>query len=166
MEINEIKRIPIVSVLNANNINPVKINDREAWYYAFHRSERTPSVKVDLERNIFYDFGSGEGGSVIDLAISLNSSRGVGEAIRYLSQYVGNYNCDLKLAPLNPVENERLNQLIVFNEEPLSHPALLSYIKERNVCYNIVKKYCSEVYFEIRSKKYFGIGFKNDSSGY
>jgi hypothetical protein len=165
MEITEIKRIPIPTLLRSFNINPVRINNREAWYYAFSRSERTPSVKVDLQKNLFYDFGSGEGGTIIDLAITLNSFRGASEAIAYLTEFAKGISGEQNFTPQS-IQQTREEKLKIISEIPLCHPALLKYISKRKVCTIAAQKYCTYIQFEIGEKKLFAIGFKNDLGGY
>lgn len=166
MEITEIKRIPIPTLLRSFNINPVRINNREAWYYAFSRPERTPSVKVDLQRNLFYDFGSGEGGTIIDLAITLNSFRGAGDALKYLTDFAKGISGETDFFPPPNIKQTTEQKLKILSNYPLNHPALLKYIRERKVCTIAAQKYCTYIQFEIGEKKLFAIGFKNDLSGY
>ena len=44
---------------------------RYGLYLSPLREEHMPSFKVDYERNLWYDFGLGEGGSIIDLVMRL-----------------------------------------------------------------------------------------------
>src|SRR5690606_32673352 len=99
----------------------------------FNRSERTPSVKVDLQKNLFYDFGSGEGGTTIDLVITLFSFRGAGEAITYLKEFSHSISSEQKYTPHPSTQNTKERKLIILSERPLNHPLLLKYIMERNV---------------------------------
>jgi hypothetical protein len=46
----------------------------------------------------------------------------------------------------------------------IQHPALIQYLKSRKV--EAQKHLVSEIHYQMNDKKYFGIGFKNDSEGY
>ena len=46
----------------------------------------------------------------------------------------------------------------------VQHPALLEYLKERNV--ENQTQFLQEIHYRMNDKNYFGIGFKNDSGGY
>ena len=46
----------------------------------------------------------------------------------------------------------------------VQHPALLEYLKERNV--GNQTQFLQEIHYRMNDKNYFGIGFKNDSGGY
>lgn len=46
----------------------------------------------------------------------------------------------------------------------MSHPALLEYLKERNL--ETQKSELKEIHYQIEDKTYFALAFKNDSRGY
>ena len=48
----------------------------------------------------------------------------------------------------------------------LSHEALKGYLKERGIDPAIAGRFCKEVTYGIRGKRYFAIGFMNRSGGY
>ena len=66
-DLDMLRAIPIRQVLSNYNI---KVN--RAGFFKL-RNERTPSAKIYDNNNNFYDFGSGEGGSVIDLIMILEN---------------------------------------------------------------------------------------------
>ncbi len=49
---------------------------------------------------------------------------------------------------------------------PLTNPSLCRYLNERKIPFEIAKKYCKEVEFELNGKQYFAIGFENKSGGF
>lgn len=48
----------------------------------------------------------------------------------------------------------------------LEHPALIGYLRDRNIELTAAQKYCQEVRYSIGDKEYFAIGFKNDAGGW
>ena len=62
------REIPIAAFLNAMGIHPTKQKGNALWYSAPYRTERTPSFKVDTAKNVWFDFGTGKGGDIFDLA--------------------------------------------------------------------------------------------------
>ena len=48
----------------------------------------------------------------------------------------------------------------------LSHEALKGYLKERGIDPAVAGRFCKEVAYGIRGKRYFAIGFMNRSGGY
>ena len=66
-----IKRLSIRTYLAERGLRPTKDNPRYGLYLSPLRKEHTPSFKVDYVQNLWYDFGLGEGGSIIDLVMRL-----------------------------------------------------------------------------------------------
>jgi hypothetical protein len=52
--------------------NPSKKMGKEWIYKAPHREDKNPSFSVNVEKNIWHDWGTGQGGNVFDLYILLN----------------------------------------------------------------------------------------------
>ena len=69
--IQAIKHLSIRAYLAEQGLHPTKDNPRYGLYLSPLREEHMPSFKVDYERNLWYDFGLGEGGSIIDLVMRL-----------------------------------------------------------------------------------------------
>ncbi|MDR1919129.1 MAG: DNA primase, partial [Tannerellaceae bacterium] len=67
MTIDEIKQIPLADYLYSLGIMPCKRQGANLWYLSPFRSEREASFKVNLSRNLWYDFGAGKGGDLIAL---------------------------------------------------------------------------------------------------
>ena len=71
MQSNDIKSISIRDYLKNQVIHPVKEYSTYALYKSPFRDEKTASLKVDYKTNLWCDFGSGEGGSIIDLVMKM-----------------------------------------------------------------------------------------------
>ncbi len=65
----EIKNTDIVEYLFRLGIEPEKIYRTDYWYLSPLRDEKTPSFKINRNKNCWYDFGIGKGGNIIDFAI-------------------------------------------------------------------------------------------------
>ena len=80
---NDLKNIGIRQFLAWRGILPKYERNGYDMYLSPLREERTPSFKVDYVRNLWYDFGLGEGGTLLTLVMRLErcDSR---EAIRRL----------------------------------------------------------------------------------
>jgi DNA primase len=72
MNIHDIKQISITGYLQRHGYTPAQTKGINHWYYSPFRQEQTPSFKVNTERNLWYDFGTGEHGDIIDLVCALN----------------------------------------------------------------------------------------------
>jgi hypothetical protein len=64
-------------------ISPIRSNKSSSFYLAPYREEKTPSLKVSHDQNLWVDFGNdNKGGTLIDLVLRLNSGFSVSDAIR------------------------------------------------------------------------------------
>ncbi len=158
MNCREANEIPIADFLFMKGIEPKKVHGNNYWYLSPLRDERTPSFKVDVSLNRWYDHGIGVGGKLVDLGIR---------------QY------EITVAEfLNKLREERPKSFffhkpvseyqkpIVKKIKRLENRALLDYLSERRIEIATARIFCSEVYFSLRDKNYFSICFKNDLDGY
>lgn len=75
MNIAQIKQIDLVDYMKAIGFSPTKETAKSAWYHAPYREDRTPSFKVNKDKNVWYDFGTAQSGDIIDLAELLYHSK-------------------------------------------------------------------------------------------
>jgi DNA primase len=47
----------------------VRKSGDEVWYFSPFRNEKTASFKIKMSDNVWYDFGDGAGGNVIDFVM-------------------------------------------------------------------------------------------------
>lgn len=90
--IQAIKHLSIRTYLAEQGLHPTKDNPRYGLYLSPLREEHTPSFKVDYVRNLWYDFGLGEGGSIIDLVMRLERCD-FAHAVRLLRNREGTDRC-------------------------------------------------------------------------
>jgi hypothetical protein len=55
MNSQQAKEIPIIDYLNSLGHNPEKIMGKNYWFLSPLRNEKTPSFKVYIHSNLFYD---------------------------------------------------------------------------------------------------------------
>ena len=158
MNCEEVKeKISIRTVLESFNLFPVKENRKTAFYFALDREEKIPSLSVDFVKNKAFDFGTGKSYDVISIVQQMNQCS-VSEALKYLEKF--------DFSVQNEFHNEELMQkkeYEILKARKIQHPALIQYLKSRKVYEQ--KDLVKEVEFELNSKKYFGVGFFNNSGG-
>lgn len=166
MNIEELKAIPIAKVLASFNISPSRATGNDLWYFAWTREEKTASVSVNTKLNRFYDHGTKHHGSVIDVVTELKGFR-VKEALEYLASFeFRQVNFEMPIKDKCQIENIISDKLKIVRVEEINHPALLSFSKSRGINELILRSFCYEVHYEVNSKIYFAIGFKNDMGGF
>lgn len=155
--------ISIKQYLENRGIYPVKDRGYYGMYRSPLRDDTDPSFKVDYEKDLWYDFGANEGGSIVDLVMRLEQCS-LTEAFQRLDDSFSFHRDDPPVTPV--VHANREPAIKIRNTVPLTHPALLDYLKERGIDTDIAKRYCSEVHYSIADKSYFAIGFRNDAGGW
>lgn len=162
MEIQHIKQISITDYLQQQGYAPARVQGIHYWYYSPLRNERTPSFKVNTERNQWYDFGSGEHGDVIDLVCALHRCT-ISEAVRLLSGTKQVAHQEFSFGGKRKFSERKLE---ILSAQPLSNPNLLRYLAVRAIPLSVAKAYCSEVLFRNMKRTYYAIGFANDALGW
>ena len=150
-------QISIRNVLESFSLFPSKDNSKAAFYFAFDREEKTPSLFVNFVKNIAFDFGTGKKYDVISLVQGIKQCS-VSQALEYLSQF----NFSFKEQMYNITKDGSKYEILSISE--VKHYALIQYLKERRIENNI--HLLKEIHYKVSNKKYFGIGFKNDANGY
>lgn len=84
-DLNKIKEIPCWEIVNEKGIF---LKERGERFWGKIRNEKTASFSINKKNNLWYDFGSNEGGSVIELTELLYNFNKK-EAINYLAKKIG-----------------------------------------------------------------------------
>ncbi len=152
------QKVGIRVVLESFGILPVKEDPKTAFYFALDREEKIPSLSVDFVKNKAFDFGNGKSYDVISIVQQIEKCS-VSEALKYLSKLDFTVQNELKYHENN---TQISNQILEIKE--IWHPALIQYLKSRRVIeqMHLVK----EIHYELKGRKYFGIGFQNNYGGF
>jgi len=158
MNCEEVKeKLSIRTVLESFSLFPAKENRKTAFYFALDREEKIPSLSVDFVKNKAFDFGTGKSYDVISIVQQMNRCS-VSDALKYLEKFDFSVQNNTQIEDADQVKNY---QIIKVNE--IQHPALIQYLKSRKVSEQ--KDLVKEIEYMLNGKKYFGIGFFNNSGG-
>lgn len=164
MEIDALRQIPLADFLARLGHEPLRMRGNEWWYAAPYRTERTPSLRVNVDKQLWYDFGLGKGGDIFTLAGEFVRSSDFMEQARFITE--------AGIVPLPQIESrphKTVEKKPAFEEveiRPLNHRALLSYLEERGIALAIAKQHCKEIHFWLYGKRYFAIGYGNRCGGF
>ena len=159
--IQAIKRLPIRTYLAERGLRPTKDNPRYGLYLSPLRKEHTPSFKVDYVQNLWYDFGLGAGGSIIDLVMRLERCD-FAQALRLL----GSGERTSMVVPVPLSVPPTVPALRLLSDILLRHPALVGYLSSRGIDPIIASACCREVHYAVGGRNYFAVGFRNDAGGW
>ena len=163
-QIADLRQLPIEDFLARLGHQPVKGRGNELWYHAPYRDDRTPSFRVNVAKNLWYDFGFGRGGDIFNLAGEIIHSKDFMAQAKFISETsdVPMLKVDtatFRKSTLEPsIENVEVS--------PLRYAALKRYLEERGITMKTASRYCSQLNYMVHKKVYFAIGFPNVAGGY
>ncbi|WP_367210219.1 toprim domain-containing protein [Sphingobacterium sp. R2] len=172
MTCTELKRIPLISILDHLQIPCTRMNSREAWFRnPFNGgNEKTASTKVDIHRNIWYSHSEGFGGNNIDFLLKFLETDNLSIVLDWADERKNILSFHqltvLDKAPAMQNENER--GYTILSVKPLENKALTDYLTDtRKIDIEIAKAYCQEIYYRTaKGQTFFAICFRNDSGGF
>ena len=159
--IQDIKLIPIRDYLAQRGISPKQENSRYGFYLSPLRDEQNASFKVDYSQNVWYDFGVGCGGSIVDLVMEVEKCN-FQQAVERLQ----NNKLSISNLVTLPTLHTLPSNMQVLGDHTLRHHALINYLDSRAIDTTIAKKFCREVCYSVGERNYFAIGFRNDYGGW
>ena len=163
-EIDAIRQIPLADFLARLGHEPVRRSGNELWYSAPYRSERTPSFRVNVAKQLWYDFGLGKGGDIFTLAGEFAQSVDFMEQARFIAK-AANMVVDRSEKPTyQPKPAEPAFEGV--EAVPLLRSPLTDYLAERGIPYAVASRYCCRLNYGVRGKRYFAVGFPNVAGGY
>lgn len=155
-----LRHISIKHFLAKQGILPRHERVGYGMYLSPFRTEAEPSLKVDYTKNLWYDFGTGEGGSVIDLVMKLENCT-LSEAIAKLENSNG-----FSFHSVEQKEQVRPS-LLIEAIKPLQDYRLIDYLQsKRAINIEIAQAYCKQVHYFTGGKQFFAIGFQGDAGGW
>ena len=165
MDMDSIRGLPIEDFLARLGYNPVWRKRNDLWYNAPYREERTPSFKVNTDRNVWFDFGMGRGGDIFTLAGELAGSTDFLTQAKYISEAVGGNFVPL---PAPRLVKERVSEPAFqeVEQRTLLYDVLKGYLSERGIPSEVAARHCRQVSYRVHGKPYFAIGFQQVSGGW
>ena len=181
MTIEELKSVSLLEYLSRHGCKYAFQKGKRYWYNSpIREGDLTPSFKVDVESNLWYDFGLHRGGNIINLVKEMHPHFSNHEALKMLEDEVRihGYSYAKDAAVSNDVSpNEckgrmasprqsHTDQTRVVCLIGLSNTHLLEYVSERHVSIEVAQKFCREVHYQVgNGRYYYAIAFLNVSDG-
>ncbi len=166
-DLQYIKAIPIADYLHACGIEPAKRYKGYALYHAPYREDSNASLKVDFRQNLWHDYGTSQGGSIIDLVMQMQGCSAY-EAMVHLAEG--------KATTLAPSSFHRITsstttsststrRILSISEALPLH--LQNYLREvRKIDLAVASPYLRHIRYEVGGREYSAIGFPNRAGGY
>ena len=171
-DLQHLKAIPIADYLHtAYGIEPAKRYNGYALYHAPYREDFNASMKVDFRENLWQDYGTGQGGSIIDLVMRMQGCSAY-EAMKHLAGKRETIVAPSSFHREAHIEHRRDEQrannrrhiLSISDKLPLH---LQRYLREvRKIDLAVASGYLRHIHYEVGGREYSAIGFPNRSGGY
>ena len=170
MSIYELKNIAITDLLTHLGYRPVSRakGGRQWFYHSPLRDDRNASFCVSTDKNLWFDFGTSRGGSVLDLAKAFNEGYSLNEAAHWLEAQSREFKQGPSLSDLLIKESTykgKDSEMSDVKVGPLTHRGLFSYLWTRGIPEEVGRRYCKEVHYRIGSRKFFALCFMNILGG-
>ena len=127
MDIETIRKIPLADFLARLGHEPVRRSRNELWYRAPYRSECTPSFRVNVEKQLWYDFGLGKGGDIFTLAGELVQSDDFMAQAKFIAEAANMPIVGLEKPTYFPKPSEPAFENVEIT--PLRHSVLTDYLE-------------------------------------
>ena len=167
MKISEANAKDIVEFLSRLGFEPYQKRGIHYWYLSPFGDEKTPSFKVNIKLNKWFDWSGGErkGGDLVNFGTRyFNCS--VKDFLAKMDSYYISITAHKTQPHVIKAKEEKDSEIKVTSVRSLTSFALLRYLKKRKIPQHIGQRYCQEVNYELKGKSYYSIGFKNDAGGY
>ncbi len=162
MNIDAIRQIPLVDFLNHLGYQPTGRDSKGLWFYSPYRNERKPSFHVNPRKNLWFDFGSGAGGDIFNLAGELTGETDFIRRAEFIAQKM-QLPVEKPYKPVPFVEQPTFENVEISR---LESPILLNYLADRGIPRDIAQRYCVQVDYTLHGKRYYAVGFENNAHGY
>ena len=170
-DLQYIKAIPIADYLHACGIKPAKRYNGYALYHAPYREDPNASLKVDFRQNLWHDYGTSQGGSIIDLVMKMRGCSAY-EAIAHLAEgkattlAASSFHREAHIGQRRDEQRPNNTRCILSINEALPLH-LQSYLREvRKIDLAVASPYLHHVRYEVGGREYSAIGFPNRAGGY
>ena len=169
MNTEQAKQIPLVDFIKQLGYSPTHQKQNTYWYISPFRKENTPSFKVDMNRNLWYDFGLGEGGTIISFISFLKSTDSISDILKYIEQVsYGIYKSDIQTSqtPFSFDQQSKESQKIQVEIIKLTDSILKKYLRDRAITTEKLYKYIHQANINIKNKIYSTLAFENNIGGH
>lgn len=169
MRAEQANAIDLSLILRTINSLPMRQTGASYWYNSPFRNEKTPSFHVDLHKNVWFDFGDGRGGTVIDFVCAWLECQGedhtVVDALRWLD--------NMQTAPSLEMHSKEdlVNYGVTLDLKKvgaLQNPAFINYLHTRGIPLACARKYLREanVYNKNTGRTFSALAFPNENGGF
>ena len=130
MTYKEANNISIKDYLNSLGIQPVTEKGSYGMYRSPYGRTTHRVYKVDYNANLWCDYGTGEGGTLIDLVMKQHQCNAYGAICRLEQGDTASFSFHGKELPERDTKRQAASPIEIRRIQPLQNPALMRYLLE------------------------------------
>ncbi len=164
-QIQIFRDIPTPAILSKLGIEVKNIRGNDYWYCSPSRPEKTPSFKVNIQRNTSIDFG-GDGKQMDNIKLIQQMFHcSFLDACNKLADGFSNQSFSFQKPTL--IE-EKQSKIQITEVKPLYSYALKGYIQSRGISLSVAERHCKEVHYRNGNsdRDFYAVGFQTVSSSW
>lgn len=171
MNIEQAKGTSLPEILRKLGYLPVKQRGDELLYYSPFRTERTASFNVNASKNVWYDFGDGNGGDILNFVCKYLQHQGedstMTDALRWLGNMSGQ-DAGKNIIAIAEKQSEPSETIVLQKVSDIEHKGLVNYLEGRGIPAETAKAYLKEaiVLNTKTDKKFHVLCLQNENEGY
>lgn len=165
MKIEQAKAIPLEAFLNRLGFQPVRRSRGQIWYLSPLRQEKTPSFKVNNLLNLWFDFGQGKGGSIVDFAMAYGKDDSIPAALKLIESTMQGAVPVIEPPQAEYASEQQLGPQILLVRK-LQNPDLKRYLSGRGISLQVCSAEICEIHYVTLGKSFVAIGFPSDRGGH
>lgn len=170
MNIAQANAIPLSKILEILGHQPKRKTARQEFYLSPLRTEKTASFKVEVASNLWIDFGTGEGGDVVEFVCRYLEACGEDHTVADALRWIGNMYPSME--PYKPITQGEVVKyepsLKLIHTKAIAAPQLIKWIEGRGIPLELAQKYLKQA--DLRNIKH-GFNFQalalaHENAGY
>lgn len=170
MNSKQAKELSLPDFLGQLGYAPTRSRGPDLWYTSpFRPEEHTPSFKIDQNKNVWFDFGMGQGGTIIDFVQHLYQVNDVARVLSTIADVSGGVMRGTAPPPFRPQSVDVAKpkeRPIIESVAGIEDRALEAYLASRAIPLDLARLYLQEIHYQVEGRSYRALAFANDSGGF
>ena len=159
--------VALVDIFADRGVKCQRTTGKYKYYPAVWRGEKNASIAVDIEQNVWQDFGgsgAGKGGDPIRL-IEIWDHKTAFDAAQYLLSHTFKNKVE-KTTNQFEIQFEGDTTRRYIGDYPIDNIQLDYLVNDRKIRPETAQRYTRKVFYQLGQKKVFAVGFRNDKGGW
>lgn len=167
IDFNKANEIQLVDIFADRGVKCQRKTGKYRYFPAVWRGEKNASIAVDVEQNVWQDFGGSgfeKGGDPIRL-IEVWDHKKAFDAAQYLLSHKFVNKTEKSSSQIELKFNDSTERKYI-GDYPIDNIQLEYLVNVRKIRTETAQRYTRKVFYQLGTKKVFAVGFRNDHGGW